>query len=268
MDSPLRLIRNASTYAGIGRDRPVHLIPGWRIYGNINVEGGYAINTDRNIRIAICDDQQLIADGLQLVLRRYPGIVVVGVGYNGSDALRLAKDDVDVFLMDLRMPELDGLAATRAIAQQYPNTQIIALTTFSDRTLIADCLEAGAHGYVLKDVQTDNLVQIIRLVHSGHMVWPPSLVNAVTAGSSARLPAVPVTEREQEVLRCLARGLSNKEIADALKITESTVKNHLSNLYGKFDVRDRVQALMYAQVSGVLNFDAIDYGVSSRFSSE
>ena len=211
------------------------------------------------IRIVLVDDQTLIRQGIQTLLELEPDLKVVGVAGNGREALAVvAGSQPDVVLMDVRMPELDGVAATRELVAANPDLGVIILTTFDDDEYIFEGLKAGARGYLLKDISSDEMAAAIRTVAAGQALIQPSIARKVVAefgrlagrpAEAARAPDLdsPLTERELEVLRGLAAGMSNREIADKLVITEGTVKNHVSNLLGKLDVRDRTQAVLKAQ---------------------
>ena len=215
------------------------------------------------IRIVLVDDQTLIRQGIQTLLELEPDLKVVGVAGNGREALAVVeRSQPDVVLMDVRMPELDGVAATRQLVAANPGLGVIILTTFDDDEYIFEGLKAGARGYLLKDISSDEMAAAIRTVAAGQALIQPSIARKVVAefGRLASRPAEapppkgatpalesPLTERELEVLHGLAAGLSNREIADKLVITEGTVKNHVSNLLGKLDVRDRTQAVLKAQ---------------------
>ena len=207
------------------------------------------------IRIVLVDDQMLIRQGIQTLLELEADLQVVGVAANGRDALHIVeRSQPDVVLMDVRMPEMDGVAATRQLIERYPMLGVIILTTFDDDEYIFEGLKAGARGYLLKDISSDEMAAAIRTVAAGEALIQPSIARKVVAefGRLANRPTSitldpPLTERELDVLRGLAAGLSNREIADKLVITEGTVKNHVSNLLGKLDVRDRTQAVLRAQ---------------------
>ena len=207
------------------------------------------------IRIVLVDDQMLIRQGIQTLLELEADLQVVGVAANGRDALHVVeRSQPDVVLMDVRMPEMDGVAATRQLIERYPMLGVIILTTFDDDEYIFEGLKAGARGYLLKDISSDEMAAAIRTVAAGEALIQPSIARKVVAefGRLANRPTTPtldppLTERELDVLRGLAAGLSNREIADKLVITEGTVKNHVSNLLGKLDVRDRTQAVLRAQ---------------------
>jgi DNA-binding NarL/FixJ family response regulator len=199
-----------------------------------------------------------------MLLMTEADIEVVGEASNGREALeRIPLARPEVVMMDVRMPVMDGVTATREIAGRYPEIGVIILTTFEDEEYIFEGLRAGARGYLLKDISSEEMAEAIRVVAKGGALIQPSITRKVLsefARLSARptppasAPAArpggleePLTERELEVLRCIAEGLSNREIAERLVITEGTVKNHVSNLIAKLGVRDRTQALLKAQ---------------------
>jgi DNA-binding NarL/FixJ family response regulator len=211
------------------------------------------------IRVLLVDDQTLIRQGIQTLLELEEDIAVVGTAGDGREALaQIERLLPDVVLMDVRMPVMDGVAAAREVRARFPQVSVVFLTTFDDDEYVFEGLRAGARGYLLKDVNSDELARAVRTVAAGQALIQPSIASKVVA-EFARMgaPHVPggqreglqeaLTERELEVLRGLAAGLSNREIAEKLVITEGTVKNHVSNLLGKLDVRDRTQAVLKAQ---------------------
>jgi DNA-binding NarL/FixJ family response regulator len=214
------------------------------------------------IRILLVDDQTLMRQGIQMLLDLEPDIEVVGVAGNGREALAAVERlQPDVVLMDVRMPEMDGVAATRELTRQFPQVGVIILTTFDDDEYVFEGLKAGARGYLLKDISSDEMAEAVRTVAAGQALIQPSIARKVVAefsrlaaGATSGATAAPqppadhvLTERELEVLRAVAAGLSNREIADRLVITEGTVKYHVSNIIGKLEVRDRTQAILKAQ---------------------
>lgn len=215
------------------------------------------------IRILLVDDQALFREGLQTLLSVHDDLAIVGEAGNGETAVQMAQSlQPDVVLMDLRMPVLDGVAATRQISQSAPDVKVIVLTTFDDDEYVFDGLRAGAVGYMLKDVPSAKLVEAIRAAAQGESFLEPSVAAKVVA-EFARLkedkPAdpqaelvEPLSERELEILQHVATGASNREIASALYITEGTVKNHVTNILGKLGVRDRTQAALKARDMGLL----------------
>lgn len=215
------------------------------------------------IRILLVDDQAMFREGLRTLLSTQTDFEVVGEAANGEEALRQAAAlRPAVVLMDLRMPVLDGVAATQRLHAALPECRVIVLTTFDDDEYIFDGLRAGAVGYLLKDASSDKLFEAIRAAARGESFLQPSVAARVVAefarmaaagagGRSEALPE-PLSEREIEVLRLVAQGASNKEIAATLFITEGTVKNHLTSILAKLGVRDRTQAALKARELGLL----------------
>lgn len=214
------------------------------------------------IRILIVDDQVLFREGLNTLLSVQPDFEVVGEAGNGEEALRLAAQlQPDVVLMDLRMPVLDGVTATSRLRTQLPGCRVIVLTTFDDDEYVFDGLQAGAVGYLLKDVSSDKLFEAIRAASRGEYFLQPSITAKVLAefsrlarrsvSASDDLP-VPLSPREVEILRIVATGASNKEIAENLVLAEGTVKNHVTNILAKLGARDRMLAVMKAKELGII----------------
>ncbi|MEJ5314038.1 MULTISPECIES: response regulator transcription factor [Anaerolinea] len=214
------------------------------------------------IRVLIVDDQSLFREGLRTLLSAQKDFEVTGEASNGEEALRfIASHRPHVVLMDLRMPVLDGVQATRRIRELYPDVRVIILTTFDDDDLVFDGLRAGAIGYLLKDVSSENLFEAVRAAYRGEYFLQPSITAKVVA-EFARSPkspgtkvsdlAEPLSPREIEVLFLVAEGKSNREIAEQLVITEGTVKNHLSSILSKLGAKDRLQAVIRAREVGIL----------------
>jgi DNA-binding NarL/FixJ family response regulator len=216
------------------------------------------------IRILLVDDQALFREGLRTLLSIHPDLEVVGEANNGQEALQLAQTlRPTVVLMDLRMPVLDGVAATRRLHETQPDCRVIVLTTFDDDEYVFEGLRAGAIGYLLKDASSEKLVEAIRAAARGESFLQPSVAAKVVA-EFTRLadqppprpqeqPLIePLTNRELEILALVATGASNKEIAATLFIAEGTVKNHLTNILGKLGVRDRTQAALKAKELGLI----------------
>lgn len=211
----------------------------------------------KKIRVMIVDDQSLFREGLHTLLSVLEDLEVVGEAGNGQEALSLAAEcRPDVVLMDLRMPVLDGVAATRRLIESGLGCKVIILTTFNDDEYIFDGLRAGASGYLLKDTSANELTGAIRIVARGESFLQPAITAKVVAEFSrlAGQQTISTTtlseslsERELEILRLVAEGASNKEIASALFIVEGTVKNHLTNILGKLGVSDRTQAAVKAK---------------------
>ncbi len=214
------------------------------------------------ITILLVDDQPLFREGLHTLLSVQPDFEVVGEAENGEEAIKLAHSLApSVVLMDLQMPILDGVAATRRLHEEQPNSRVIVLTTFDDDELVFDGLRAGAVGYLLKDAPSDKLAEAVRVAARGETFLQPSVAAKVVAEFSrmSRKTArtgdsimEPLSERELEILRLIAKGRSNREIADELFLAEGTVKNHVSNILGKLDVRDRTQAALKAKEIGLI----------------
>jgi DNA-binding NarL/FixJ family response regulator len=215
------------------------------------------------IRVLLVDDQALFREGLETLLSVHKDIQVVGQASNGQEALEVATNaQPDVVLMDVRMPIMDGVRATRLLKKSLPQCKVIVLTTFDDDEYIFDALRTGAVGYLLKDVASAQLVEAIRAAARGESILEPSVAAKVIAEfsrvsrlvPSAQMEQLvdPLSERELEILAWIARGASNKEIADQLFIAEGTVKNHVTNILGKLGVRDRTQAALKARELGLL----------------
>ncbi|MBN1919961.1 MAG: response regulator transcription factor [Anaerolineae bacterium] len=213
------------------------------------------------IRILLVDDQAMFREGLRTLLATQPDFEVVGEAANGEEALRLSTTcHPEVALMDLRMPVLDGVAATRRLRALHPEVRVIILTTFDDDEDIFEGLRAGALGYLLKDASSAKLFEAVRAAARGESFLQPSVAAKVVAefarlaenAPRAEVPAEALSDRELAVLRLVAQGASNKEIALALFIAEGTVKNHLTNILTKLDARDRTQAALKARNLGLL----------------
>ena len=210
------------------------------------------------LRVLIADDQPLMRAGFRAVLEAAGDIEVVAEAGSGQEAIQAATEhNPDIVLMDIRMPGMDGIEATRRL----PRQRILILTTFGLDEYIIDALRAGASGFMLKDAPTQDLVRAVRAVAAGDAVLSPAITRQLLDQVAGRLPAAvshspevvaSLTEREREVLRMLAAGLSNAEIAEALVVSDATVKSHVSNLLGKLGLRDRVQAVIFAYETGLI----------------
>jgi DNA-binding NarL/FixJ family response regulator len=199
------------------------------------------------IRVVLADDHAVVRGGIALVVRSADDIELVGIAANGAEALAaVRKMRPDVVLMDLEMPLVDGIEATRAITTQIPSTKVVALTAFSDRGRILAVLDAGAVGYVLKDAEPRQVLDAIRAAAHGASPLDPRVAHALLDERRAR-PASELTERERDVVRLLGRGYPNKRIAKALGISEKTVKTHLTSAFRRIGVFDRTQAALWAQ---------------------
>jgi len=204
------------------------------------------------IRVVVVDDQQLMREGLVALLELLDDVEVVGEAGNGRDALaRLAESPADVVLMDLRMPVMDGVAATRMIRRDHPETAVVVLTTYADDTSIADALRAGARGYLTKDAGRAEIAAALRSAATGQAIFTAEISDRLVAAldgrprAKAELPDG-LTSREAEVLGLISRGLTNAEIAAELYIGEATVKTHINNVFAKIGVRHRAEAVRYA----------------------
>jgi DNA-binding NarL/FixJ family response regulator len=217
----------------------------------------------KDISVLLVDDQALFREGLRAVLSVQPGLRVVAEAADGREAVADAKRwTPQVVLMDLRMPVMDGVEATRKVREASPHSQVIVLTTFDDDEQVFEALRAGALGYLLKDAPPARLVEAIAAAARGESFLQPSIAAKVLAEfnrlSPKKVPAEleamweKLSSRELEVLRQLAEGKSNKEIGAALNLAEGTVKNHLSNVFGKLGVLDRTQAALLAREKGLL----------------
>jgi DNA-binding NarL/FixJ family response regulator len=200
------------------------------------------------IRVLLCDDHVVVREGLARLLENAPGIEVVAVASDGLEGLEQARETrPDVILMDLSMPLLDGVGATRAIIAELPETYIVVLTSFADRERVLDAIDAGAAGYVLKDSDGDEVVRAIRAAAAGDSPLDPRAARAVLTRRSRETPTTSLTPREREVLALVGGGLSNKVIAIRLGISEATVKAHLTRIYQQIGVTDRTQAALWAR---------------------
>jgi DNA-binding NarL/FixJ family response regulator len=212
------------------------------------------------IRVLLADDQRLVRSGFRMILRDDPDLDVVGEAGDGEEAVALAGElRPDVVLMDVRMPKLDGIEATRRIlAGAEPHPRVLVLTTFDLDEYVFAALRAGASGFLLKDAPEEHLGAAIRVAAEGGSMFAPSVTRRLIErfAATAEAPAPPaldeLTARELEVLRMLARGLSNSEIAAELVVSEHTVKTHVARVLGKLDLRDRVQAVVLAYECGLV----------------
>ena len=212
------------------------------------------------IRVALVDDQTLVREGIRGLLRLSDKVEVVAEGSDGAQVVQIATDYTpDVFLMDIRMPQMNGIEAIRALRDQGIATPVVILTTFDDHELVMDGITAGATGFLLKDVSLEKLIETIESVHAGGSVIQPVLSESLLARVQKKgLPfeslddPEPLTPRETEILRLVAAGYSNREISQMLSKSEGTVKNHVSNILSKFGVRDRTRAVLKAIAAGMV----------------
>ncbi|MFD6291047.1 response regulator [Streptomyces sp. NPDC060205] len=218
--------------------------------------------TSGTIRVLIADDQQMVRQGFTVLLNTRPDIEVVGQAVDGLDAIaKVAELTPDVVLMDIRMPELGGIEATRRITGETPQIRVLVLTTFDLDEYVYDALRAGASGFLLKDASADQLAEAIRIVAAGDALLAPGITRRLIAefsrlGSAPRAPLKQrvgeLTERETEVLALIAQGLSNAEIAERLFVAEQTVKTHVGRILVKLELRDRTQAAVFAYECGLV----------------
>lgn len=227
------------------------------------------------VRVLIADDQALVRAGFRKILEAQPDLAVVGEAGDGNEAIALARQErPDVVLMDVRMPRLDGIAATRAVVTEWPRTRVLVLTTFDLDEHVYDALLAGASGFLLKDVGRDDLVAAVRVVAAGDALLAPTVTRRLladfvrsrpaddnvtgtpragpAAGPAAGEALASLTARERDTFALLARGLSNAQIAQQLVVSEHTVKTHVGNILLKLELRDRIQAVIYAYEHGVV----------------
>ncbi|WP_410602969.1 response regulator [Amycolatopsis sp. lyj-90] len=211
-----------------------------------------------SVRVLVVDDQRLIRDGIASLLGIQPGIEVAGVAADGKEAVaRVLALEPDVVLMDVRMPGMDGVEAAAILRHKAPGCRIVMLSTFDDDEYVVQALRAGAAGYLLKDLPADELADAIRLTHAGITQLDTSVARRLAAAAPPAEPAKPaptevLTSRETAVLRLVATGSTNREIAARLYLSEGTVKNHISRILGRLGLRDRTQAAIYARDHGLL----------------
>lgn len=227
----------------------------------------------KEIKLLLVDDQDLIRESLHIVLDMDPDIHVVGLAENGSAAVKLCEEQQpDVILMDIHMPVMDGVEATRQIKAKWPHIRVIILTTFQEVNFVVDALGAGAEGYLLKAIHPKDLAAGIKWVSQGGTLIPQDIAKMLvqqlqsegtrsssqgngqteSSDTSPRTDVYGLSDRELQVLHCISDGLSNKEIAEKLFLSEGTVKNYISSIYSKLDVRDRIQASRKAHEEGML----------------
>ncbi|MBW8765168.1 MAG: response regulator transcription factor [Geodermatophilales bacterium] len=202
------------------------------------------------IDVLIVDDHTLMRAGLRGLISAAEDMQVVGLAADGVEALEaLTTVTPDVVLMDLSMPVMDGVAATRQLTAEHPEVEVLVLTSFSDQQRVLETLDAGAIGYVLKDTDPANLLEAIRAAARGHSPLDPQVARTILHSRRAPAPVAELTEREQEVLELVGRGLANKQIARALGIREGTVKAHLTSVFQRIGVRDRTSAALWARTN-------------------
>ncbi len=212
------------------------------------------------VRVLLADDQALVRAGFRMILEAQPDMEVVGEAGDGEQAVSLARQTrPDIVLMDIRMPRLDGIAATGAIVAELPSIRVLVLTTFDLDEYVYAALEAGASGFLLKDVGRDDLVAAVRVVAAGDALLAPAVTRRLLVDFVRRRPTSPpreatelLTARELETLQLLGRGLSNAEIAARMVVSEHTVKTHVGNVLMKLALRDRIHAVIYAYERGII----------------
>jgi DNA-binding NarL/FixJ family response regulator len=221
------------------------------------------------IRVAIVDDQQLFTEGLAGLVDLLEGVEVVGVAYDGEEAVRLCREEEpDVILMDIAMPKMDGIGATRLIRDILPQSAVLILTSSKEDEHVFEGIKAGARGYLLKDAGREDLERAIRTVYAGDTIIAPNLAQRMLAtfesgagndGPGGSRLAPPLTRRETEIIRALARGMTDRQIANSFGIAEKTVRTHTSSIYKKLHIFDRTQAVIYAVREGLIDVEEMEY---------
>lgn len=206
------------------------------------------------IRVMLVDDHTMVRRGLATILKVFDDLELAGEAENGASAIQLCGEILpDVVLMDMVMPDMNGAAATRVICQKYPQVQVIALTSFKEGGLVKNALEAGAIGYLLKDVSVEDLARAIRAAHAGRATLSPEAAQAlVELSNQPPAPGLDLTEREREVLALMVEGLNNTQIAGRLSVSPSTIKSHVSNILSKLGVASRTEAVSLALRSRII----------------
>ncbi len=214
------------------------------------------------IRVLICDDQEMVCEGLRVILNSAPGIQVVGIAHDGAQALELVPQACpDLVLMDLKMPIMNGIQAIRLLRDQYPNVHVLVLTTYADDEWLLDAIRSGAAGYLLKDAPRESLIAAVKGTIDGATYVDPGVAGKLFAQiASNPAPArtsvaETLSDREHEVLRLLARGLNNADIAERLHLSEGTVRNYVSAILAKLEVSDRTQAAVLALRYGLVDLN-------------
>ncbi len=205
------------------------------------------------IRVVVADDHRVVRIGLEQLLATFDDVEAVGFAAGGEEAIALCRDlEPDVLLLDLSMPDLDGIEVTEQLRASTPETRVVVFTSFSDRERIIRALDAGAIGYLLKDAEPEEILAAIRAAARGESPLAPRAAAELLADRKTRPPTVELTAREHDVLRLVVDGLANKQIARRLGISEKTVKGHLTNLFQRIGVADRTQAALWAERNGIM----------------
>lgn len=214
------------------------------------------------IKVLICDDQEIVCEGLQRILESDQELNVIGIAHNGADALeQIEKNPPDLVLMDLKMPVMNGVIATRKVREKFPGVSVLILTTFDDDEWLFDAIRSGASGYLLKDRPRSELIKAIKGTVNGESYIDPTIAGKLLNNVAQSLPPrqireeVVLSDRELEVLRLLAMGLSNADIAKRLFLSEGTVRNYTSAIFAKLDVSDRTQAVVVALKTGLVDLN-------------
>ncbi|TCC27088.1 response regulator [Kribbella speibonae] len=205
-----------------------------------------------SLRVVVADDQTVVRDGLVTLLKLLPGIDVIAAAADGLEAVRLVGEhDPDVLLVDLRMPTMDGVEATRRVRADHPRTEVVVLTTYSDDDSVLSALRAGARGFLTKDADAESIGRALQAAAAGQSIVDADVQRLLIEGTPKPVVDTGLTPRETEVLRLIAEGLSNTEIARHLVVSEATVKTHINHLFAKAHLRDRAQAVAYAYRLGL-----------------
>ena len=213
------------------------------------------MNSSQSIRVMLVDDHAMVRRGLATFLKVFDDLELVGEADSGEGAIQLCGQvQPDVILMDLMLPGMDGTAATHLIRQQFPKTQVVVLTSFKEQEVVQNALQAGAIGYLLKDVSADELARAIRAAHSGRATLSPEAAQAlVNAANQPPVPGQDLTERERAVLALMVEGLNNTQIAGKLFVSPSTIKSHVSHILSKLGVASRTEAVALAMRHGLFH---------------